>query len=589
MKNWVSTFDFLSASPIWTTKENALPVFVWSPNTPLPDGSTVYPYPITYEFKPQAGWGTDLYGPVSNFNPPTYTTSMLPYTLKYPTIYGYSGGGWTLNNKAISNSIPLGTTGPITLVASFEPDKYTIQYTNKTVSDSTTGTVQGVTHTNPAVYYYISTPSQSVVGTMDAAIPLSPASAPGYEFDHWEFANGTIITEIPKGTAGHLYSHEPPSDRRVVAVFKDPNINIKVEYYFDSTLDNSKTLAQHPVPFSSVSTTDIPTTFAGYKLASPSFDPTLPRQMAAGELLKVYLVKDTTQTLNIKVEYYFDNEIDNDKTLAQHPVPIAGVSASDIPTTFSGYMLASPSFDPTLPRQMAAGELLKVYLVSIQPPGTIRVEYYFDGTLDSSKTAYVPSGTVTAADIDTIFVGYTLAPLTMTTRPFDPLLPIQMNEGEILKVYLVTDTTQAAVKVEYYFDGILDNSVAAYVPSGLITVADIDTTFVGYTLAPKTTITGPFDPILPVQMNGGDTLKVYLIKQTGSSGGSPVGSATIVSEVIDKTVPEEPPIKEPTDQQVKPKEDLIESKPTASSFFVILLFLLAMITGLTIYYIEYRK
>ncbi|TDQ68383.1 hypothetical protein, partial [Methanimicrococcus blatticola] len=84
-----------------------------------------------------------------------------------------------------------------------------------------------------------------------------------------------------------------------------------------------------------------------------------------GDTLKVYLVSDTTQTVEITVEYYFDNVLNTSETLTNYEIWAGPLTATAIPTTFADYILnLTKPFDPTLPAQMNDGETLKVYLVS---------------------------------------------------------------------------------------------------------------------------------------------------------------------------------------------------------------------------------
>ena len=126
--------------------------------------------------------------------------------------------------------------------------------------------------------------------------------------------------------------------------------------------------------------------------------------------------------------------------------------------------------------------------------------------LDESEriTKTVWAGGVTAAVIPVEFIGYKLA-----DTPFDPELPAQMEDGQTLNVYLVTDSDQTVdIIVDYHFDGLLDESerITKTVWAGGVTAAVIPVEFIGYKLADT-----PFDPELPAQMKDGQTLNVYLV------------------------------------------------------------------------------
>ena len=77
-----------------------------------------------------------------------------------------------------------------------------------------------------------------------------------------------------------------------------------------------------------------------------------------------YFDKNVSDTVNIKMEYYFDGGIDGNHTGASHPAWINEVTESDIPTTFAGYKLDDASFNPAFLVKMEGGDMLDVCLRS---------------------------------------------------------------------------------------------------------------------------------------------------------------------------------------------------------------------------------
>ncbi|MDY3907631.1 MAG: InlB B-repeat-containing protein, partial [Candidatus Enterosoma sp.] len=95
---------------------------------------------------------------------------------------GFTFTGWTLNGKKITK-IEIGTTGILTLVATFDVDSYSITYEG----------LEGATNTNPTSY-------KADSETIQLA---NPGSRAGYTFTGWTLG-GNKVTSIPAGTTGDL-------------------------------------------------------------------------------------------------------------------------------------------------------------------------------------------------------------------------------------------------------------------------------------------------------------------------------------------------------------------------------------------------
>lgn len=109
-----------------------------------------------------------------------YTFDLLP-TLPTPTKVGYKFAGWTLNgNKVLS--LEYGTTGDITLQATWEKKVYKITYN-----------LDGGTNPSDAKTTY----------SYDEPVTLPVPTKDGYNFDGWTL-NGVKITEIPENSVENL-------------------------------------------------------------------------------------------------------------------------------------------------------------------------------------------------------------------------------------------------------------------------------------------------------------------------------------------------------------------------------------------------
>ncbi|MBZ3934846.1 InlB B-repeat-containing protein, partial [Methanimicrococcus blatticola] len=280
-----------------------------------------------------------------------------------------------------------------------------------------------------------------------------PGYRPGYDFGGWYADDVSFTTPVSQlSTLGNQEVWAKWVENRT------DTVSINVKYYLaedDSPLSDYDTTVTVWAAEVLESNIFIP---SGYTLNST--DPVLPTRMDDESILNVYLDADDTQTVEITVEYYFDNVIDDSETLTNHEIWAGPLTESDVPTTFAGYVLDSTTpFNPTLPATFDNGDTLEVYLVSDTTQTVeITVEYYFDNVIDDSETLTnheIWAGPLTESDVPTTFAGYVLD----STTPFNPTLPATFDNGDTLEVYLVSDTTQTVeITVEYYFDNVIDDS-----------------------------------------------------------------------------------------------------------------------------------
>jgi len=117
-----------------------------------------------------------------NPNPLTYTVET-GISLEEPTLRGYTFLGW-YRNGTVCESVPVGTTGNITLRAEWEITRFSILYRN-TMGASTSGFAKEYTIESPVI-----------------AIPN--VSVEHYVFDGWFDESGKRVTSIAPGSAGDL-------------------------------------------------------------------------------------------------------------------------------------------------------------------------------------------------------------------------------------------------------------------------------------------------------------------------------------------------------------------------------------------------
>ena len=127
--------------------------------------------------------------------------------LSTPTKPGYTFDGWVDAEGNKLTEIPVGTTGDITLTATWTPIQYNIIYNG----------LDGATNaeSNPATF------------TVEDTVTFADASKVGHLFTGWLDASGNPITEIPAGTMG---------DIEVTATFQIQQYTLTIiERYEDGT------------------------------------------------------------------------------------------------------------------------------------------------------------------------------------------------------------------------------------------------------------------------------------------------------------------------------------------------------------------
>ena len=137
---------------------------------------------VSYTIAYDLGGGTNASG-----NPASYTVESETITLAAPERAGYEFKGWVNAQNEPIAKIEKGSTGNVTVRATWQVISYTISY------ELNEGTLEGE---NPTAY------------TVESeTIALASPERAGYEFKGWypdaEFA-GEAVTEIAKGTTGNL-------------------------------------------------------------------------------------------------------------------------------------------------------------------------------------------------------------------------------------------------------------------------------------------------------------------------------------------------------------------------------------------------
>ena len=248
------------------------------------------------------------------------------------------------------------------------------------------------------------------------------------------------------------------SDSNVLVIkYRANTYGYSVEYYYDGVKDESATLNKSAQFNTKVNSYD-PGEKPGYKFEKNENLPLTITTDASKNVIKVYYVKDASQTKNITytVKYFKDGvEVTADEQKETKPIWVndtkAPVEKSAINTTdkYEGF-----SFDAdttgVIPDTIGNDGVIRVYYVSNEYAYT--VEYYYDDVIDNSKTdtfkAKYNAQVNTYADKKE--PGYKFeratAPITITTDA----------SKNVIRVYYVKDWFKYTIN--YYYDGVIDTS-----------------------------------------------------------------------------------------------------------------------------------
>ena len=262
----------------------------------------------------------------------------------------------------------------------------------------------------------------------------------------------TVVDADKKLTIG-----SDESQNVLVIEYRANTYGYSVEYYYDGVKDESATLNKSAQFNTKVNSYD-PGEKPGYKFEKTENLPLTITTDASKNVIKVYYVKDASQTKNITytVKYFKDGvEVTADEQKETKPIWVndtkAPVEKSAINTTdkYEGF-----SFDAdttgVIPDTIGNDGVIRVYYVSNEYEYT--VEYYFDDVIDNSKTdtfkAKYNAQVNTYADKKE--PGYKFeratAPITITTDA----------SKNVIRVYYVKDWFKYTIN--YYYDGVIDTS-----------------------------------------------------------------------------------------------------------------------------------
>ena len=341
----------------------------------------------------------------------------------------------------------------------------------------------------------------------------------------------TVVDADKKLTIG-----SDESQNVLVIEYRANTYGYSVEYYYDGVKDESATLNKSAQFNTKVNSYD-PGEKTGYKFEKTENLPLTITTDASKNIIKVYYVKDASQTKNITytVKYFKDGaEVTADKQTVTKTVWVNAPSELTVDKTaintmdkYVGYKLDSASTGE-IPTVVADGTVINVYYVKDElqtKEVTYTVKYFRDGvevTADKqtvTKRIWINAPlevevNKTAINTTDKYVGYKLDSVATGE------IPAVVASGTVINVYYVKDASQTkdvTYTIKYYKDGeeqtedtiTVTKKVWVNEPSVIdVNKADINTTdkYEGYTFDSETT------GIIPNKADNGSVIKVYYKK-----------------------------------------------------------------------------
>ena len=341
----------------------------------------------------------------------------------------------------------------------------------------------------------------------------------------------TVVDADKKLTIG-----SDESQNVLVIEYRANTYGYSVEYYYDGVKDESATLNKSAQFNTKVNSYD-PGEKPGYKFEKTENLPLTITTDASKNVIKVYYVKDASQTKNITytVKYFKDGaEVTADKQTVTKTVWVNDPSELTVDKTainttdkYVGYKLDSAATGE-IPTVVADGTVINVYYVKDElqtKEVTYTVKYFRDGvevTADKqtvTKRIWINAPlevevNKTAINTTDKYVGYKLDSAATGE------IPSVVASGTVINVYYVKDASQTkdvTYTIKYYKDGeeqtedtiTVTKKVWVNEPSVIdVNKADINTTdkYEGYTFDSETT------GIIPNKADNGAVIKVYYKK-----------------------------------------------------------------------------
>ena len=283
---------------------------------------------------------------------------------------------------------------------------------------------------------------------------------------------------------------------------KKTDIGYTVEYYYDGKINDTKT-ENLQATFKEVIEDYEDKNITGYKLEKTENLPLTITENPDNNVIKVYYIKDT---FKYTVEYYYDGVL-NEENTEEYEATYQDVIKTYEDKNITGYKLDKTENLPLIVTENADNNVIKVYYV--KDVFGYKVEYYYDGKIDNSKTETIEATFGDRIDTyeDKNITGYKLEKTENL-----PLIVSENVENNVIKVYYIKD--QFNYTVEYYYDGEIDADKTETIEATYQDVIEEyeDKNITGYRLDKTENL-----PLTITEKSENNVIKVYYVKRTDLS------------------------------------------------------------------------
>ncbi len=332
---------------------------------------------------------------------------------------------------------------------------------------------------------------------------------------------GALISSYePKNKTGYKYINdsgpiivsEEPLNNVINVYYERDNFDYTIKYIYEGN-DNLTQIVTGQALYGTTITNFEPKLKPGYKLSKSS---ATSLTISEDSERNIAIINYEKIIYNYRIEYYYDNEIDENATVRNLQAKFEDEINTYPSGDRKGYEMKNIQNYPLRISDDKEKNVIRVYYE--RKTYNYKIEYYYDGIIDDSKTDYGSElyGEQIKEHANNIKKGYRLEsrikyPLTITTENTEE--PV----NNVMKICYVIDENQTkklSYTVEYYKDDVKQD-IDTQVEEIEVQVLQPDTMFVN---ASKINMTNKYvgytfkqvnSGTLPIEVNDGDIIKVY--------------------------------------------------------------------------------
>ena len=330
-------------------------------------------------------------------------------------------------------------------------------------------------------------------------------------------------------------------DNNIIKVFyveNNPAINskfFKIQYYYNEIIDTSKTeligTAKDVITQDDISDEIDNNTLDGYYLLNVANVPLTLSSNTDNNIIKVYYVDNNPEDPNsnigyYKIEYYYDNDINNEITEIIRTEKGITITRQDIDNKIDlnkgTFRIQDVVNVPLVIRDSIDENTIKVYYKTISPEDDIvsyKIQYYYNENIDPEKTETVEcaKGAIITKDSIQSKIDSNQGEYDYVTTLNVPLTVTDNIDNNVIKVYYKTnnpDDNTKYYKIEYYYDNVIDTGRTELVETTKDTIerADIDSRITENKLEGYNLLTVANVPLTVTENADNNVIKVYYVK-----------------------------------------------------------------------------